>query len=80
MMHKVDLTDEVRAFLRDRADLKAEHGSKWVVYLGQEFRGAWEEFEDAAAFAMKHFGGQPFLIQDIDARDECVPMVFAGAE
>lgn len=79
-MHDVDLTDEVRAFLRDRAQLKAKYGSQWVVYFGQECRGAWQDFADAATFAMSNFPGKPFLIQDIDARDECVPLVFAGAE
>jgi len=72
-----DLTPEVEAFLRQRAALRARYAAQWVVFSGEEFRGAFSEYEGAARFAIEHFADSPFLVRNVDAEDEQVPLIFA---
>lgn len=78
-MNETELTREYAAFLRQRAVLRHTHGSKWVVFLNQELCGVFDDFEAAAIFANREFHGEPFLIRNITAEDEQVPLLFADA-
>ncbi|MDX2238882.1 MAG: hypothetical protein NW203_15060 [Hyphomonadaceae bacterium] len=79
-MVEPDLSDEVAAFLKARAALKAEHGSQWVVFCRGAFQGVFPKFSDAASNAVTKFGDTPFLIRQITAEDERVPLVFVDPE
>jgi hypothetical protein len=80
MTENEDLAQEIAAFLRERAKLQVAQTMRWVVFAQQKFQGAFPAYEPAARFAIGAFGGQPFLVRNLDAEDEHVPLVFAGAE
>lgn len=76
-MMEQDLTQEIAAFLRERATLRAQYASQWIVFAGEQFQGAFDNYERAVRFAMERFRGAPFLVRNVDAEDEQVPLIFA---
>jgi hypothetical protein len=71
------LTQEIAAFLRERSTLKETHVAPWVVFAEEKFQGAFDGYEAAVRFAIEKFRDAPFLVRNIDAEDEQVPLIFA---
>jgi hypothetical protein len=78
-MTDMALTNEIAAFLRDRATLKAQQAAPWVVFADEKFQGAFDGYEAAVRFAIERFKDAPFLVRNVDAEDEQVPLIFAEA-
>ncbi len=76
-MAETDLSKEIAAFLRERARLAREHGPSWVVFVGDEFKGAFAEFAMAAAFATSKFPDRPFLIRNTFEAEPQFPFLVA---
>ena len=76
-MTEVDLSTEIAAFLRERARLAREHGPAWVVFVGDEFKGAFGDFAAAAKFATSKFGATPFLIRNTFEAEPQFPFLVA---
>lgn len=76
-MSELDLSKEVEAFLRERTTLQKQHASQWVVFAEERYRGAFDNYEGAVRFAIERFGGGPFLVRNVDAEDEFVPLILA---
>lgn len=79
-MIETALTNEIAAFLKDRAMLKAQRVAPWVVFADEKFQGAFEDYEAAVRFAIGQFENTPFLVRNVDAEAEHVPLIFAEAE
>lgn len=74
-MAETDLSTEIAAFLRERARLTREHGASWVVFVGAEFKGAFDDFAKAAAFATSQFPNTAFLIRHTFATEPQFPFL-----
>jgi hypothetical protein len=79
-MADVDVTPEVSAFLRARAELQKTHAHQWVVFSGEQFRDAFDSYESAARYAISNFTGSAFLVRNLDDEEEYVPLIFAEVE
>jgi hypothetical protein len=79
-MSEVDLSKEIEAFLRQRAVLQREHASQWVVFADERYQGAFDQYEGAVRFAIERFRDTPFLVRNVDAENESVPLILAEAE
>ncbi len=67
------LQTELRAFEAKRAELERNHAGKFVVFKGDEFIGAWDTLNAAAAVAVAKFGRGPYLIRQVGAPPPSVP-------
>ncbi len=76
-MSEAELTEEVAAFLRERTALKAKYNSQWVIFSGAKFLAAFENYEKAARYAFENLRDSTFLVRNLDAADEQVPLIFA---
>jgi hypothetical protein len=76
-MAETDLSTEIAAFLRERARLTHEYGPSWVVFVGADFKGAFEDFAKAVAFATTTFPNAPFLIRHTMAPEPQFPFLVA---
>lgn len=74
-MRAVDLTVEIETFERQRNEWRAAFGAKWLLVVDRTCEGAFDEFEDAAAFALAQFADQDFLIRHVDATEPFIPLV-----
>lgn len=72
-----EVTQEIVAFLRERSALRVKYRDHWVVFSGESFQGAFDRYEAAARFAIEQFKGKPFLVRNLEAEDEQVPLIFA---
>lgn len=61
------LDREIAAFALSRESLLAHHMGKFVVFQGEELRGAFDTFNTAARFALAEFGQGPYLIRQVGA-------------
>jgi hypothetical protein len=67
------LSAEIKAF-DDRTDeLEKNYFGKFVVFKGEEFVGAWDTLDAAAAAAVARFGRGPFLIRQVGAPRPTLP-------
>jgi hypothetical protein len=75
------LRDDIAAFDRMGAYLKANHDNAWVVFHGGEFIGAFPDFETAAETAVERFDTGPYLIRQVGAPPIQLPggMIFRPA-
>lgn len=71
-----DLTTEIRAFLNQRPRLLSKYGAAWVVFVGDEFKGHFSSYAQAAEFALNNFRSQQFLIRNTNAVEPDIPMLF----
>jgi hypothetical protein len=69
------LEEEISAFHRLLPGLRAGRQVGWVVIFGQELKGNFRTFEEAAAFALEAFPTGDFLIRHTDAAMPQVPFV-----
>lgn len=77
-MANLDLIDEISAFDAQRPRLLSEHGAKWVVFTGRQFKGAFPTFEEAAEFALTTFPNADFLIRHTEGIEPQIPFVVVG--
>lgn len=79
-MHTLD--DEITAYQAMRPELEAKHLGKWAVVKHGALVGAFADFQDAAAEAVRRFGRGPYLIREVGAPPVVVraPMVFTPAQ
>ncbi len=59
------LSEEIAAYESMRDTLEADFFGKWVVVQDGQLTGAYEEFQDAAADAVRKFGRGPYLIRQV---------------
>lgn len=69
----MSLEKEIAVYEKIRDRLEAEHHRKWVVIHGEQLVGTYEDFEDAAADAVKRFGRGPYLIRQVGAPPVTLP-------
>ena len=68
-----ELDKEIAAFEGMRAQLEAHHMGKWAIVRGDEFVGAFDSFDHAAAEAVRQFGRGPYLIRQVGAPPMTLP-------
>jgi len=68
-----NIKDEIDAFQRLQPTLEASYMGLWVVIHDQKLVRAFASFEDAAAEAVRLFGGGPFLIRQVGAPPMALP-------
>ena len=59
------LETEIRAYDAKRQELERHHKGKFVIFHGEEFAGAFDTFDAAAAEAIRRFGHGPYLIRQV---------------
>ncbi|HEV7353081.1 MAG TPA: hypothetical protein VGN74_08150 [Brevundimonas sp.] len=74
-METAVLTEEIKAFDDMLPRLRQEYGGVWAVLVGQDFKGAFQEFRQAAAFAVANFADTPFLIRHTEQHTAQIPFV-----
>jgi hypothetical protein len=67
------LTAEIAAFEARLPDLEKSYSGKFVVFKGDEFIGAWDTLDAAAAAAVARFGRGPYLIRQVGAPPPSLP-------
>ncbi|MEO0982183.1 MAG: hypothetical protein AAFX03_05975 [Pseudomonadota bacterium] len=71
----MSLATELDTFERHVEEFRRQHSREWVVISGREVFGFFRSFEQAAIAADRAFGGQKFLIRQIDAPAVVLPFV-----
>jgi hypothetical protein len=74
-MLEMNLEQEISAFHRMLPGLRVGRRTGWVVIVGEDFKGHFPSFEEAAAFALEAFPSDDFLIRHTDAPMPQVPFV-----
>ena len=64
---KKSLEENIQAFEERLSDLEKHHKGKWVLFYDGEFIDAFDDFNNAAVYAVKKFGRGPYLIREIGA-------------
>ena len=59
------LETEIRAYEDRREELERHHKDKFVIFPGDEFVGAFDNFDAAASEAIRLFGHGPYLIRQV---------------
>ena len=59
------LETEIRAYDAKLEELERVHKGKFVVFHGDDFVGAFDDFNAAAAEAVRLFGRGPYLIREV---------------
>jgi len=74
-----DLDTEIRAFEHMLPRLEREHMKRWVLVHDEQLIDAFDSFELAADAAVRRFGRGPFLIRQVGAQPDALPVsvVFA---
>lgn len=74
-----DLDAEIRSFERMLPKLEAEHMGRWVLIHNSQLIDTFDSFELAADDAVRRFGRGPFLIRQVGALPDSLPVsvVFA---
>ena len=68
-----DLEKEIAAYEKMRADLESKHTGQWVLVKDEMLVGLYEDFETAAADAVKRYGRGPYLIRQVGAPPVTLP-------
>lgn len=68
-----DLTIDMEAYEKLRADLEASHMGEWVVVHDGQLIGTYPTFDAAAREAVHHFGAGPYLIRQVGASKLILP-------
>ena len=64
---------EIATYDAMKDELEAYHKDKWVVFHYDEFIGAFDTFDTAAAEAVRRFGAGPYLIRQVGAPPLTLP-------
>ena len=67
------LDRQIDAYNAMREELERDHLYDWVVFHDEQLIGAYEDFQDAAAEAVRQFGRGPYLIRQIGAPPMTLP-------
>ena len=67
------LDREIAAYNAMRDELERDHLYEWVVFHDERLIGAYEDFQDAAAEAVRRFGRGPYLIRQVGAPPRTIP-------
>lgn len=67
------LEREIRAFEARRGELEKRYHRKFVIFHGDDFVGAFDDFDAAAREAIKLYGRGPYLIRQVGVPMEYVP-------
>lgn len=67
------LESEIQAFEKLRPELEKNYSSKFVIFKGDVFVGAWDTLNAAAAEAVARFGRGPYLIRQVGAPAPTLP-------
>lgn len=59
------LSQEIEAYEGMQRELEAKHFGEWVVVRDGQLACAYEDFQDAAAEAVRRFGRGPYLIRQV---------------
>jgi len=59
------LEPEIRAYEAKREELERHHKGKFVIFHGEDFIGAFDTLDAAAAEAVRLFGRGPYLIRQV---------------
>ncbi len=78
-MAELDMSETISAFHAQRPRLLREHGPAWVVFVGNECKGAFKDFDAAATFALDNFPDAQFLIRHTEEHVPHVPLVVVEA-
>lgn len=68
-----ELDAEIAAYEARREELEEHHMHKWVLFHGENFLGAFDDFNTAAGEAVRRFGGGPYLIRQVGAPPPALP-------
>lgn len=70
---------EIEAFERMQVDLRARFNGRWVLIHDGQLINTFDSFELAATDAVRRFGRGPFLIRQVGAQPDALPVsvVFA---
>ncbi len=60
-----DLSEDMAAYESMRSELELDHTGKWVVIYDETLQGIYDDFQDAADFAVQRFGRGPYHIRRI---------------
>ncbi len=64
------LEKEVAAYGRELSRLLEEgEAGRFAVLHGDQLISTWDTYRDALQYGYERFGDQPFMVQQIDARD-----------
>lgn len=66
---------EIAAFEGIASQLKARHGSGWVLMAHQTFIRMFGDFSDAARYADEHYRGENVLIRHTEAVQDSAPFL-----
>ncbi|MGI9440310.1 MAG: hypothetical protein ACR2OT_04955 [Parvibaculales bacterium] len=61
------LEKNIQAFEEHLSELENHHKGKWVLFYDGEFIDAFDDFNNAAVYAVKEYGRGPYLIREIGA-------------
>lgn len=67
------LETEIKAYEKKLPELEKAYPGKFVVFKGEEFVGAWDTLNAAAAEAVARFGRGPYLIRQVGAPPPTLP-------
>lgn len=74
-MPTMDLSNEISAFLTQRARLAAELGPQWVVFVDGKCQGHFDAFDEAARYALEHHRSRRFLIRHTSDQQPVIPLM-----
>ena len=61
------LEKDIQAFEKKLPELENHHKGKWVLFYDGEFIDAFDDFNNAAVYAVKEYDRGPYLIREIGA-------------
>ena len=65
---------EIEAYESLKEELEASHLREWVVIRKGKLINTYEDFQDAAADAVRRFGRGPYLIRQVGAGPVALPV------
>lgn len=73
----LDLFLNIAAVQAEKARLFRKHGRLWLVFSDAQFQAAYQDFQDAARFAIKSLGDWPFRIRRADESHAAMSVMIA---
>ena len=67
------LSEEIAAYEKMRDLLETDYFGKWVIVRDGQLAGAYDDFQEVAADAVRRFGRRPYLIRQVGASPKRLP-------
>ena len=67
------LSEEIAAYEKMRDLLETDYFGKWVIVRDGQLAGAYDDFQEVAADAVRRFGRGPYLIRQVGASPKRLP-------